>query len=109
MIQIQMNATLTNAKGDVVLGASGNSLTLGEACIIALDAGLEIDAKEGLKPKLRRGAIIEKIITAQLNGGNIDLPSEDISLLKERVALVMTSAFLVRSICLRLDPVIGKE
>lgn len=102
---INVNLLLTNPKGQtIVVPPDDTKMTVGQACIIALDAALETDAKEGLRSKMRRGRLIEAIVEAEANGGMIDLPVEDVAMIKERLAQTITSAYLVRKICLHLDP-----
>jgi hypothetical protein len=93
------STVLLDTKG-APIDDGGAPLTLRRACIIALDIGLQKDQNEGLSPKLKRGKLIEVLSTE----APANLSSEEVSLLKERVALTFTSASVVRQICLLLDP-----
>jgi hypothetical protein len=100
---IQFNQLLT-LKGEPVLGPKGAPLTLGEACELALDSALRTDDGEGLKPKLRRGRLIEQISEAAAAMRQLAIEAEDIKLIKERISSTFAAASLVRHICLLLDP-----
>lgn len=93
-----------SSKGNPILGPDNKPMSLGIACELALDAALRTDENEGLKPKLRRGRLIEEINAATVDMVPLALGSEDITLIKERIAGVFGSSSLVRKICLLLDP-----
>jgi hypothetical protein len=106
MSEIQFAAVLRDSKGEEMLepGVNGHLFTLGRACEIALDASLESDQKEGLKPKLKRGRMIEEIVQATIEGKPLAFDSSEIELLKARIAATFATASFVRRLCLMLDP-----
>ena len=77
---------------------------LGDACIIALDASMEKDRNEGLKPKLHRGNLIEKIEKSMQDISDIVVSAEDVAMLKSRVAEVYSNASLVTTVVRLIDP-----
>lgn len=81
-----------------------DQMTLARACEIALDVGLDADKNEGIKLKLARGALIDKILSAAREGRELTLESEDVSMIKNRVGSVFQQASLVRQICMLIDP-----
>jgi len=85
------------------------NMTLAKACELALDVGLEADKNEGIKPKIKRGNLIDKINKSVENGKELVLTSEDISMLKNRIGSVFQTSYLVRQMCLILDPAVGED
>jgi hypothetical protein len=84
-------------------------MTLARACEVALDVGLDADKNEGIKPKMQRGNLIDKINRSVEEGNSLVLKSEDVTLIKNRVGSVFHQASLVRQIVLMLDPAMGEE
>jgi hypothetical protein len=84
-------------------------MTLARACEIALDVGLDADKNEGIKPKMQRGNLIDKINRSVEEGSSLVLKSEDVTLIKNRVGSVFQQASLVRQIVLMLDPAMGED
>lgn len=89
--------------------AKQQDMTLARACEIALDVGLDADKNEGIKPKLQRGALIDKILQSVDTKSELVLKSEEISMIKNRVGSVFQQAYVVRQICLILDPATGVD
>lgn len=79
-------------------------LTLAMAVVDALDASLPKDKDEGLKPKMRRGRLIEEIEAAAKDMKPFVLDSKEIDEIQERVAQWYLSSRFVRQVCLLLDP-----
>jgi hypothetical protein len=80
-------------------------MSLARACEIALDNSFEhLDKNEGWKKKFRRGTLIGQINEAAEKLSPLALEAGDVSMLKDRVAAAFPSPFLVRQICLLLDP-----
>lgn len=104
MSEIQFGIILLGTDGKEIDEREGVKMTLARACEIALDAPLEADKNEGLKPKLRRGRLIDEITAAAKDMKPLALEADDIALIKERVATVFTAASFVRRVCLLLDP-----
>ena len=103
MSEVKLDIILKTPQGGAVK-SEDDDLTLGMACILALDAGLQSDANEGLKSKMRRGRLIEKIETALDAKVACEFSVADITMVTERVATIFTSAHVVRQIVLLLDP-----
>jgi len=97
-------ATLIKDRDGADIIDDGAPLTLARACIAALDAILQADQGEGLKPKLHRGRLIDEISRAAKAYSLLQLEAEDIKVIKDRIALVAWPASIVRSVCLLLDP-----
>jgi hypothetical protein len=89
--------------------AQAKDMTLAKACDIALDVGIDADKNEGLKPKMRRGDLMKAIWRSVNAEKELTLPSEDITLIKNRIASVFTQAYIVYEACSYLDPAIIKE
>jgi hypothetical protein len=81
-------------------------LTLGRTCIIALDRPIKADEDAGLEAMMARGDLIDKIKDGLKTFKLVDLKSEDVTMIKGRVAKMFSSAHFVRRVCLMLE---GKE
>jgi len=104
-MSIQFAQILTDPKtGENVKDEGGAWVSLGKACVDALDAPLKTDADEGLKPKLRRGRLIDEIEAADKDVAPLALDTGDIELLKTRIGAYYMRASFVRKICFMLDP-----
>jgi len=103
---MQFSEILVNYKGEELLEREGVKMTLGGACITALDAFLPTDKDEPLSKKLERGRLIGAIFQSMSTETDFLLTSEEISLIKERVGKTFTAASVIRRICQRLDPAV---
>lgn len=103
---IKFHIAIKNRKGDDITApaSDGGVFTLGRVCEMALDTALDADKNEGLKPKLRRGRLIEQIAEAEKDFKELDLEAGDIDLIKNRIGHVFSAASIVRQACLLLDP-----
>lgn len=70
-------------------------ITLGAACCSVLDVVFEGEANEGLRPKMRRVELIERIIEAENSSKPLDLLEADRDMLKERLAKHYSPFFTV--------------
>lgn len=61
------------------------AITLGEVCCSVLDFAFQDEAQEGLKPKLRRAEIIDKITVAEKAATPLELLDADVDMLKDRI------------------------
>lgn len=61
-------------------------ITLGDLCCAALDAVYQDEMQEGLKPKLRRMEIIDRITEAEKTMAPLELLDADRDMIKERIA-----------------------
>jgi hypothetical protein len=100
---------LTDLEGqpikDIAAGLDGQprsvDMTLGRACANALLAPLQDETgKVSGSDHVKRLALAMKVHAA----GELDLPAEDVALLKERVAKVYTTPLVVGRCWLLLDP-----
>ena len=104
-MEIQFAEIITDPKtGEFVKDEVDNPVSLGAACVNALDAPLKTDADEGLKPKLKRGRLIEEIEKAAKDIAPLALDTGDIELIKGRLGAYYMRASFVRKVCLMLDP-----
>lgn len=102
---IQFAKELVDRRGErIVIDKGDDYMTLGKACSFALDASLESDKNEGLKPKIKRGRLIEQIEEAAKTLTPLQLEAGDIDMLKERIARSFPQASFVRQVALLLDP-----
>lgn len=84
-------------------------LTLGDLALVALDTAVNGADKEGLKPKLQRARLMDKIMDGLQNIQPIELTAEEIALIKDRIGQMVSSAYLARQVCLLIDPASDKE
>jgi hypothetical protein len=104
-MEIQFAEIITDPKtGEDVKDEAGNPVSLCKACTDALDAPLKTDADEGLKPKLKRGRLIEEIEKAAKDVALLALDTGDIELIKSRLGGYYMRASFVRKVCRMLDP-----
>jgi hypothetical protein len=103
MHEIQFAKVIVDRAGNDMV-QDGTPMTLGRACMIALDQPIDADKNEGLKPKLTRGRLIETIGDAEKQVKPLALEAGDIDLIKKRVAALFMSAYFVRTVALLLDP-----
>jgi hypothetical protein len=61
-------------------------ITLGALCCAVLDMAFPDEQHEGLKPKLRRAELMDKITAAENAAAPLDLLDADVDMLKERLA-----------------------
>lgn len=99
-----MTVQLTDMAGQPLQEKEGKPLTLGRACILALDTSLLQDREEDLLKKLTRGKLAEDIFDAMTEGKDLQLSAENTALLKERIGKTFTAASVVRKICKLIDP-----
>lgn len=75
---------------DPVKSTPGNTVlkpvTLGELAVGVLDSVFQDEATEGLKPKLRRAELIDKITEAERTRIPLELLDADRDLIKDRLA-----------------------
>ena len=81
-----------------------STATLGHVCVRALDAGLQSDQGGASSEAFKRGMLAHDIAQAELAIKPIDLSTEQIALIKDRVAKAWPQASLVHSVWLMLDP-----
>lgn len=82
-------------------------LTLGDICCNVLDMTFQDEANEGLKPKLRRGELMEKITQAERTLTPLELLDADRELLKERIGKRGFSTTLTVQAVRLLDTPVG--
>jgi exoribonuclease II len=61
-------------------------VTLGDVVVAVLDQVFQDEATEGVKPKLRRGELIDRVTAAEDKGEPLELLDADRDMLKERIA-----------------------
>lgn len=61
------------------------AISLGDICCAVLDVAFQDENTEGLKPKLRRAELLEKISAADKSLTPLELLDADIEMLKERI------------------------
>lgn len=60
-------------------------VTLGEVCVSVLDMVFQDESSEGLKPKLRRAELVDKITAAEKSATPLELLEADVDMIKERI------------------------
>lgn len=110
-MRIQFAAVIKDRNGeDVMDSVLKKPITLAAICCGVLDITFQDEANEGLKAKLRRAELMEKISEAEKTLQPLDLLDADREMLKERVAKRPDlSVSIVANVAKLLDAEVAKE
>jgi hypothetical protein len=84
-------------------------ITLADIACAALDAVFQDEAQEGIKPKLRRAELIDKITEAENSLLPLELLDADRDMIKERIAKRGYSVMLTVAALRLLDVDVGAQ